>query len=47
MATRGHNLTKYSGGAVVCGISVESDGFVYANSDYRKGGDVAGLDPLP
>lgn len=46
MSMRGHNLTEYRAGAVVCAISVESDGYIYANSDFRKSGDVAGLDPV-
>lgn len=46
MKKRGHNVTESAGRAAVCAISVESDGFIYANSDYRKGGDVAGIDPV-
>ncbi len=30
----------------MCGISIESDGYIYANSDFRKSGDVAGIDPV-
>lgn len=46
---KGHNVSDYFAGAAVCGISVESDGFIYANSDYRKGdkvGDVAGIESV-
>lgn len=48
MTARGHNVTggEYAGGAVICGITVEADGFIYANSDWRKSGDVDGLDPV-
>lgn len=47
MVTKNHTLSEYPvGGAVVCGISIESDGYIYANSDFRKGGDVAGIDPI-
>jgi gamma-glutamyltranspeptidase/glutathione hydrolase/leukotriene-C4 hydrolase len=48
MTARGHNVTdgEYAGGAVICGITVEPDGFIYANSDWRKSGDVDGLDPV-
>lgn len=30
----------------VYAISVEPDGYIYVNADYRKGGDVAGIDPF-
>lgn len=46
MVEKGHKISEYKGGAVVCGITVESDGIIYANSDYRKSGDVAGIDPV-
>lgn len=48
MTTRGHSVTSklHADGAVVCGIAVEADGFIYANSDYRKSGDVDGIDPV-
>ena len=47
LAEKGHNFSTFSNSSAVCGIVVEpSDGFIYANSDYRKGGDVAGIDPL-
>lgn len=32
--------------SAVYAISVEPDGFIYANADSRKGGDVAGIDPV-
>lgn len=28
------------------GIVVEEDGFIYANSDFRKAGNDAGIDPV-
>ena len=43
LATKGHIITATSSAAVVNGISVEDDGFIYANADHRKGGDVAGF----
>jgi gamma-glutamyltranspeptidase/glutathione hydrolase/leukotriene-C4 hydrolase len=47
MTTRGHSVTEFPGnGAVVCGITVEADGFIYANSDWRKSGDVQGINPV-
>ncbi|XP_057374003.1 glutathione hydrolase 1 proenzyme-like [Daphnia carinata] len=48
MMTRGHSVTSklHGDGAVVCGIAVEIDGLVYANSDWRKSGDVDGIDPV-
>lgn len=48
MTARGHNVTggEYAGGAVICGITVEADGLIYANSDWRKSGDVDGIDPV-
>ena len=41
IVSKGHNVSSYSSGSVVCAISVEN-GLVYANSDHRKRGDVAG-----
>ena len=43
---RGHNVTERVLRSAVYAISVESDGLIYANADYRKGGDVAGIDPV-
>lgn len=43
---RHHNVTQLAKnvrGAVVMGISRERDGTIRANSDYRKGGTVAGV----
>ncbi|KAF5277188.1 hypothetical protein FQR65_LT03894 [Abscondita terminalis] len=41
---KGHNTSRYSdAGSIVCAISVEN-GTIIANADYRKGGDVYGLD---
>lgn len=34
------------GSSVVCGIAVDKKGIYEANSDYRKGGDVAGVDEI-
>jgi len=47
MEAKGHILKKLPPvGAVLSGISVEDNGFIYANADHRKGGDVAGVDPI-
>ena len=46
MTARGHNTTATLSLAVVAGIAVGNDGLVYANSDFRKRGDVAGIDPV-
>ena len=46
LASKGHNVTVDDDGACVMGIAVEADGFIYANSDVRKAGDVAGIDPV-
>ena len=46
MKQRHHNVTqlpKGVRGAVVMGISRSREGVIQANSDYRKGGTVAGL----
>lgn len=44
---KGHNMTEEIRlSCAVYAISVESDGLIYANADYRKGGDVAGIDPV-
>lgn len=42
---KGHVLVEEPREAAVYGVAVETDGFIYANADYRKGGDVAGLGP--
>ena len=39
-------MSHFKSGSVVCGVTVEEDGIIYANSDYRKKGDVSGIDPL-
>ena len=47
LSGKGHNFSIFTNSSAVCAIVVEpSDGFIYANSDYRKGGDVSGIDPL-
>ena len=46
MSAKGHQTFEFKGGATIIGISVEDDGFIYANSDYRKGGNVAGIGPV-
>jgi len=48
MVAKGHNVTdgEYTGGAMVCGITVEMDGFLYANSDWGKSGGVDGIDAV-
>lgn len=46
MKQRHHNLTQLPNGvrgAVVMGISRTRTGVIEANSDYRKGGTIAGL----
>ena len=43
----GHNVTVLRGrGAVIMGISEDKDGKLYANSDWRKVGDVDGYDEI-
>lgn len=46
LTSAGHVLVDEPREAAVYGVSVEADGFIYANADYRKGGDVAGVDPV-
>lgn len=46
MLKKQHNVSSYRAGAVVCAISRESDGLIYANSDFRKSGNVSGIDPV-
>ena len=43
MKAKGHNVTADTDGARVNGIAVEDDGFIYANADHRKYGDVSGI----
>lgn len=43
LATFGHKMVRFDyRGAVVCAISKNATG-IYANADYRKEGEVAGL----
>lgn len=42
---KGHKTDGPRASSVVIGVAVEDDGYIYANSDFRKGGDVAGIDP--
>lgn len=46
MVAKDHNVTLSTDGSVVCAVTVEDDGFIYANADDRKGGDVSGIDPV-
>jgi gamma-glutamyltranspeptidase / glutathione hydrolase / leukotriene-C4 hydrolase len=46
MTTKQHNISTYRRGAVLTGITVEEDGLIYANSDWRKTGNVAGIDEV-
>ena len=46
LKSKQHDVSTYVSGAVVTAISVEDDGFIYANSDWRKTGDVSGIDPV-
>lgn len=41
----GHNPKEFSERmkSIVMGIHRDQDGYLYANSDYRKGGDVEGF----
>ncbi len=40
----GHETSEYAlGGSVTAGVAVDQDGKIYANSDFRKGGAVAGF----
>ena len=43
MLTKNHSLNEYQGGSAVHALTVELDGYIYANADYRKGGDVSGF----
>lgn len=41
---KGHGMVRYRGrGSIVCGLYRNRTG-IYANADFRKGGDVAGMD---
>lgn len=46
MLTKNHVLSEFQVGSSVHGLTVESDGYIYANADHRKGSDVAGIDPV-
>ncbi|XP_049873161.1 glutathione hydrolase 1 proenzyme isoform X2 [Pectinophora gossypiella] len=44
LRAKGHGMKRYRGrGSIVCALYRNSSG-IYANSDYRKGGDVYGTD---
>eukprot|EP00095_Tigriopus_kingsejongensis_P000699 maker-scaffold58_size443543-snap-gene-2.12 protein:Tk00699 transcript:maker-scaffold58_size443543-snap-gene-2.12-mRNA-1 annotation:"gamma-glutamyltranspeptidase 1" len=44
LGTKGHTMVEKSlGKSVVCGISRDEDGNLYANADFRKAGGVAGF----
>uniref|UniRef100_A0A6M2DXF2 Putative secreted protein n=1 Tax=Xenopsylla cheopis TaxID=163159 RepID=A0A6M2DXF2_XENCH len=43
LQAKGHRTMRYRNrGSIICAMSVNSTG-IYANADYRKGGDVYGL----
>lgn len=45
--SKGHNVSSYDAGAAACGIYVQPDGIIQANSDFRKFGDgTSGIDPV-
>ena len=48
MSKKSHNVSLYDiGGAAVCGIYVQPDGIIQANSDFRKfGAGASGIDPV-
>ncbi|KAL4716683.1 hypothetical protein ACJJTC_004802 [Scirpophaga incertulas] len=44
LRARGHGILRYTDrGSIVCALFRNSTG-IYANADFRKGGDVAGID---
>ncbi|XP_068633191.1 glutathione hydrolase 1 proenzyme-like isoform X2 [Battus philenor] len=44
LRAKGHGIVRYSGrGSIVCALFRNNTG-IYANADFRKGGDVAGMD---
>ena len=43
LKSRGHSVNEIETGSVSTGIALEKDGYVYANSDVRKAGGVAGF----
>ncbi|XP_071533348.1 scoloptoxin SSD14-like isoform X2 [Panulirus ornatus] len=44
MEAIGHKTKMFGvGGSVICAIAVESNGTIYANSDFRKAGEVDGI----
>ena len=46
MSSKGHTTYEMKSGSTVTGFTVEEDGLIYANSDFRRRGDVAGIDPV-
>lgn len=42
LAKFGHNMKKFSSYSVICALFKSADG-IFANADYRKGGDVYGI----
>lgn len=45
LKAKGHKEANEYSPAAIVGVAVQDDDQIYANSDYRKGGDVAGIDP--
>lgn len=41
----GHNIKEWNMGmmSIIMGVQRGKDNYLYANSDYRKGGDVGGF----
>jgi gamma-glutamyltranspeptidase / glutathione hydrolase / leukotriene-C4 hydrolase len=41
----GHKTKRYRDrGSIICAIVKLLDGYIYANADHRKGGEVYGID---
>jgi len=45
MSLKGHSTKKFKIGSTITGITVEEDGLINANIDFRNYGEIAGIDP--
>lgn len=45
LRAKGHTMQRYtSRGSIICALSRDNDTIIFANADFRKGGDVFGID---
>jgi len=45
MSSKGHSTEEFHSDSTITGITIEEDGLIHANVDFRSYGGVAGIDP--